>query len=67
MVLGTEVAYFSLINVGSGIHCLRSFSFCKGHIIRKKKQRRVLRAIARKKSTQGSAHRLRLQLCAGAI
>jgi len=27
MVLGTKVAYFSLINVGSVSHCLRSFSF----------------------------------------
>jgi hypothetical protein len=28
MALGTKVAYFSLINVGSGFPCLRSFSFC---------------------------------------
>jgi len=27
MVLDTKVALFSLINVGSGFHCLRSFSF----------------------------------------
>ena len=26
-VLGTKVAFVSLINVGSGFHCLRSFSF----------------------------------------
>ena len=26
-MLGTKVAYLSLINVGSGFHCLRSFSF----------------------------------------
>jgi len=31
MVLGTKVAFSSLINVGSGFHCLRIFSFLSGN------------------------------------